>query len=410
MPTGERGARHGRLRPRSGLRSALIGAAAVIGVLAVSGTSLVAIAASSISRNVAGNAVDLGVAAGEEPAAVQLGAIDGGFSVLVVGTDNDAAQGDRFGVRDATLNDVNILLHVSADHSSATVISFPRDLIVDRPECTDQETGVVSAAETGVSLNTAFAHGGLACVNDTLQAFTGLSVPYAGWVSFNGVIEMSNAVGGVPICLTGPILDTDSGLDLPAGTTTVSGATALAFLRTRHGVGDESDLARISSQQQYLASLMRTVRSADTLSNVPALYGLAQAASSNLHLSTTMTDPSTMISLALSLKDIDLSRMVFVQYPGSTEDPDFPGKVVPDPVLGAELMGKVLADEPFTVAATPAQEEAAPVETAPAAPAPDGEAPVEEAPVEEETSAPDTIEGLPGQTADQETCAVPSGQ
>ncbi|QHC58867.1 LCP family protein [Rathayibacter sp. VKM Ac-2760] len=402
----ERGVRHGRLRPRSGVRSLLLGVAATLGVLAVSGTSLVAIATASISRNLTDNAVELGVAPSEQPQEVQLGAIEGGFNVLVVGTDNDAAQGDAFGVRDATLNDVNILLHVSADHRSATVISFPRDLILDRAACTDPDTGVVTEAVSGVPLNSAFQYGGLACVNDTLQQFTGLTVPYAGWVSFNGVIEMSNAVGGVPICLTGPVLDTDSGLDLPAGTTTVSGATALAFLRTRHGVGDESDLSRISSQQQYLASLMRTVRSDDTLSDLPALYGLAQAVSSNVHLSTTMTAPSTMISLALALKDVDLAQMVFVQYP-ALDDPDYPGKVVPDTVLGAELMTRVLGDQPVTLAGTPAEEEVpseeAPAAETPAAGAPAAtEAPAPAAPVEEALAA-------PGQTAAEETCAVPSG-
>ncbi|MBF4461122.1 MULTISPECIES: LCP family protein [unclassified Rathayibacter] len=304
----ERGVRHGRLRRPSGTRWVLQLVAAVAAVIAVSGTSLVAIAAANIGGNVADNAVDLGVVPTNQ--APQLGAIEGAFTVLVVGTDNDAAQGDQYGAREGVRNDVTIVLHVSADHSSATVVSFPRDLIVDRPECTDPETGVVSEAETDVSLNTAFENGGLACVNNTIQQFTGLSIPYAGWVSFNGVIALSNAVGGVPICLTGPILDTDSGLDLPAGTTTVSGSMALAFLRSRHGVGDESDLARISSQQQYLASLMRTMRSSDTLSDIPTLYGLAQAASSNVHLSTSLTSPATMISLALALKDIDLARMV----------------------------------------------------------------------------------------------------
>ncbi|AZZ57181.1 LCP family protein [Rathayibacter iranicus] len=391
MSSHDRSVRHGRLRPRSGARSLLLVMAACLGVLAVSGASLVAIATASISRNVADNAVDLGVTAPGD-AGPQTGAIEGGFSVLVVGTDNDATQGERFGVRDATLNDVNILLHVSADHRSATVISFPRDLILDRPDCTNAETGAVSAAETGVTLNSTFEDGGLACVNDTLQRFTGLTVPYAGWVSFDGVIEMSNAVGGVPICLSGPILDTDSGLDLPAGTTTVSGATALAFLRTRHGVGDGSDLSRISSQQQYLASLMRTVRSANTLSNFPALYGLAHAASSNLHLSTTMTSPATMIALALSLKDIDLSQMVFVQYP-VLDDPNRPGKVVPDTVLGAQLMARVVNDQPVTLASTPPAEQPPQGDGTPAA--------------TQESAAPEEL-AAPGQTAAQQTCAVPS--
>jgi anionic cell wall polymer biosynthesis LytR-Cps2A-Psr (LCP) family protein len=169
---------------------------------------------------------------------------------------------------------------------------------------------------------------------------------------------------------------------------------ALSFLRSRHGVGDQSDLSRISSQQQYLASLMRTVRSADTLSNIPALYGLAQATSSNVHLSTSLTSPATMISLALALKDVDLSKMVFVQYP-ALDDPDYPGKVVPNAEVGAELMNRVLNDQPVTLASD------APAEEAPAAEAPadGGAAPTDPAPVAVDA---------PGQTAAEETCAVPS--
>ena len=79
-----------------------------------------------------------------------------------------------------------------------------------------------------------------------------------------------------------PIDDDDTGLHLDAGTHTLSGIDALAFLRTRHGVGDGSDLGRISNQQTFLASLMRTVQSSGTLDDPVKLYSIAKAVSSNM--------------------------------------------------------------------------------------------------------------------------------
>ncbi|MWV48092.1 hypothetical protein GRS96_02230 [Rathayibacter sp. VKM Ac-2803] len=85
--------------------------------------------------------------------------------------------------------------------------------------------------------------------------------------------------------------------------------------------------------------------------------------------------------------------MVFVQYP-ALDDPDYPGKVVPDTVLGAELMARVLSDEPVTLESAA---EEVPVAT---------EAPVAEEPAAG-TPAPEPL-SAPGQTAAEETCAVPS--
>ncbi len=84
---------------------------------------------------------------------------------------------------------------------------------------------------------------------DTVENLTGLSIPYAGLITFDGVIEMSNALGGVDVCVAEPINDTYTGLHLTAGSHNLEGSDALAFLRTRHGVGDGSDLARISSSR-----------------------------------------------------------------------------------------------------------------------------------------------------------------
>ncbi|MBK0297254.1 LCP family protein, partial [Bacillus sp. S34] len=72
---------------------------------------------------------------------------------------------------------------------------------------------------------------------------------------------------------------------------------ALAFLRSRHGVGDGSDLGRISSQQVFLSSLLRTVKSNDTLTSPTTLYKLARAAASNMQLSQSLNDVGTMVQM-----------------------------------------------------------------------------------------------------------------
>ena len=129
---------------------------------------------------------------------------------------------------------------------------------------------------------------------------------------------------------------TYTGINLPeAGTYNLQGWSALAFLRSRHGVGDGSDLTRISSQQVYLSSLVRTLKSSDTLSDYKKLYNLADAAITNMQLSNSLADVPTMVSIALALKDIPLERVQFVQYPGGTGGTGvYAGKVQPNEYLG----------------------------------------------------------------------------
>jgi LCP family protein required for cell wall assembly len=396
--SGAGAARHGRLRRSNPVRTLLAFLGWALAVIVVSTAALAGIAAWQFTSRVSANAIDItGTDEPEQP--VEIGSYEAGFNILLVGVDNDAAQGAAYGPRETTLNDVNIVVHVSADHSNAVVVSIPRDLIVAHPACTNPGTGEPFAAENAAPLNQAMGRGGLPCVVDTVESLTGLDIPFAGLVSFRGVVALSDAVGGVPICLTEPVNDPLAGLSLPQGTSVVSGETALGFLRSRHGVGDGSDLSRISSQQIYLASLMRTVKGDGTLTDLPRLLFLANAAAQNIQLSSNLAYPETMVSMALALKDIDLDRMVFVQYPGDTEDPRYPGKVVPVRPLADAIFAKIAADQPFSL--TP--EEPSPVVTEPPA---DGEAAPPAAPP---APTPEVIEGLTGRTAADESCAQAAG-
>lgn len=345
-------ARHGRLRRRHPWGALAKGVALVAAVGVVSTVSVGAIALHQVQSDL-GPGVAL---QGEktEPVAKGQGisAYKGGFNILIVGTDNDPKQGTTYGVRDATLNDVNILLHVSADHTNATAVSIPRDLVVPIPSCPKADGSGTTSAMSAQPINSAYGDGGLNCVVQTVKQLTGVDIPFAGQISFNGVIEMSNAIGGVPVCVNKPIHDRYTGLDLPAGTTTLSGSDALAFLRSRHGVGDGSDLGRISSQQVYLSSMLRTIKSGGTLGSPTKLYGLAHAAASNMTLSNSLNDTGTLIQMGSALKSLDLENVNFVQYPGTTGGTGiYSQKVQPDLVTASKLFGAIKADQPFTVPA-----------------------------------------------------------
>ncbi|WP_043671964.1 LCP family protein [Clavibacter michiganensis] len=371
-------ARHGRLRKPTPVRTLLLGTAMTLVVLMVSGLSVATIALADLNRSVQANTVD--ISDGTEQTTVGVGALDGGFNVLLAGSDTRQGQGDGYGKTDGALNDVNMVLHVSADHTQATVISLPRDMVVPIPACERSDGSGTAPAMSAQPLNTALSDGGLPCVAKTVAQFTGLDIPYAALIEFNGVIEMSNAVGGVPVCLSSPLKDKRTDLDLPAGVTPLQGKQALQFLRTRHAVGDGSDLARISNQQVFLSALVRTMKESSTLSDPTRVYGLAKAAVDNMQRSTSL-DYQTMASMALALKDIPLDQVRFLQYPGTTNGTGvYAGKVQPLKADGDELMQLLKADAPFevkagntglgAVAEKPAGSTPAPAASSPAAGAP----------------------------------------
>ncbi|TFC96161.1 MULTISPECIES: LCP family protein [Cryobacterium] len=311
-------ARHGRLRRSNPFTALAKVLAASLAVLLVSGVSVAAIATYDVAASVQPS---VKLANETEGPAPSIDAIKGGVNLLIVGSDSRKGQGESFGPEDSTgdLNDVTMLLHISEDHSNASVISFPRDLYVPIPECPDPEGGTFNAMSSQ-KINTTLTYGGLACTVLTVEKLTGLSIPYAAEVQFNGVIAMSTAVGGVPVCVAEDIEDEYTNTYLEAGMHTLEGTAALQFLRTRHGVGDGSDLTRISNQQVFLSSLMRTVKSAETLTDPLKVYSLAKAVTANMSLSTNLNDVSTLASIAVALKDIDLSKVVFIQVPTGTVD------------------------------------------------------------------------------------------
>lgn len=382
---------HGIQKRLAGWKLVTAVAAGLVSVLVLSTGIVLGLTVQSLQSNLVTVALE-GPGAAALP---NIGDLEGGFNVLVVGSDTRVGQGDQFEFVDSELNDVNVLVHVSENHDRAIVVSFPRDLLIDIPSC-PQGDGTMSEPKTMAALNTTMGIGGLPCVAMTLEQLTGLEIGYAGLMTFTGVAQLSTAVGGVEVCVTAPLVDPWSGVNLPeAGYHTLEGGQALAFLRTRKGVGDGSDLARISSQQVYMAALVRTLQADGVFNNIEKLYGIASVASQTMVLSTSLSRIDVMVSMARALRGVPNENIIFIQYPVLDADPElYPGRVIPHPDLGRVVAERLATDEAFTLADG----------SLGFGSTTDGNASGTQAPTPEEI---EVLEGLVGQTAGDETCAVP---
>ena len=404
--------RHGRLRRRGPGRTLGTLLATSVGVIAVSALAVGGVAALDV-KNSLNKSVDLLDAQGNEQKPPTVGAMDGSFNVLLAGSDSGGGNA-AYGERGETLNDVTMLLHVSADHEHATIVSFPRDMFVPIPSCPKEGGGSYSAMSSQ-KINTTLTYGGLSCTVLTVEKLTGLDIPYAAMIEFDGVVEMSNAIGGVPVCVAGDIDDPYTGLVVKKGENTLQGTQALAFLRSRHGVGDGSDLGRISSQQVFMSSMVRTVRSSGTLGNPLKVYALAKAVARNMTLSSSLNDVGTMASMATALKSVNPDNVVFVQYPNHYVS----GGVAPTTDAASSLFAALASDKPITLTGTTGigAESAAAGSGGADAPgagsgAPAGNSGSDDAGASEsDTPAAGDAVSLPstvtGQTAGQQTCTKP---
>lgn len=303
----------GRRRPRpekSGKKKALYWTGGITAFLLVAGTACAYAFMSHLDGNI--DKVDVGMGNS---------AADGPINILVIGTDNRTGKNKGYGDNGSVGHaDTTILFHVSEDRTNATALSIPRDMITDIPDCPTKlkdGTEKVIPGEQGARFNTSL--GQLdrdpGCTWRTVEKMTGVKINHFMMADFNAVKTLSTAVGGVPVCLTKDLNDPKSHLQLSAGRHRVKGEQALAFVRTRHAVGFGSDLDRIKLQQQFLSSMIKTMKSGDTLTSPSKLYSLANAATKALTVDTEIGEVSKLVDLAKDLKRVNLANISFVTVP-----------------------------------------------------------------------------------------------
>lgn len=276
--------------------------------------------------------------------------IDGPINVLLIGSDDREDQGSSYGEVGNALADVIILMHISEDRKNAVALSFPRDLMIPVPACPNPAGGEPYPAADLMQINATMNNGGPACTLIAIQALTGITIPHLAMIDFKGVIYMSRAVGGVEVCVAEAISDDYTKTYLEPGLHTLEGKEALQFLRTRHGVGDGSDLSRISNQQVFLTALVRKMKDSGTLANPFAMIGLANSALDNMTLSEGLTDVATIITMAREFNRIDLDKVTFLKLPVGGMSGEYEGRVQLKTDLAQVLFDKISADEPLILA------------------------------------------------------------
>jgi LCP family protein required for cell wall assembly len=228
------------------------------------------------------------------------------YHVLVTGSDSRAdltrrqrrelnVGGDPGGTRTDTI------FVLSIKGSRAAMLAFPRDLFVTR--C-DGSSGRINAA-TGI--------GGQSCLVETVSSLSGLPIRHSVQIDFRGFRNVVNSVGGVELCLDGPISDRDAGIDLPAGCQALRGTDALGYVRVRK---IDNDLERIKRQQQFLKALAEEVAQPSTVLNPIRFYATAGAIGSALHADDSLSSID-LLRLAIGGRGVAGGRIVSETVPST---------------------------------------------------------------------------------------------
>ncbi len=329
--TGRRGGAAGA-RARWGRQSLLAKtgyiAATVVAVVAV----VAGIGAFAIYQHLSGNItkVDVGDLSGRT--------VYGQLNILVLGSQERAGQKGFFGAEadPGTTNSDNLLLvHLDATHTHATVLSIPRDLFAYEPACKERSyigvgTWPAQSYPPGAIIDGALNIGGPTCAVATVEDLTGIKLDHFVEFDFNSFRTMVDTLGGVEVCVPpGPgYHDGFSHLNLSPGLHLLKYDQALAYVRTRHGVGSGSDaggdLPRIELQQAFISSIAQKVQSEGLMSNIPELLSIADTATRALTVDQSLGSVSSLLHLAESLAHLKSKNISLITLPAATDTFDYP--------------------------------------------------------------------------------------
>jgi LCP family protein required for cell wall assembly len=254
-------------------------------------------------------------------------------NILLIGSDTrDGATRAELkalhtGQDHGTVNaDTMMVLHVPTDGGHPTLVSFPRDSWVVIPghgkgKINSAYPDAYNAAKSAGKTNLQAESAGIVLTIKTIHALTGLYIDHYMQVSLLGFYRISEAIGGVRVCLLhaqNASTDRDaygsgySGIDLPKGVSVIKGVQALAFVRQRHGL-PHGDLDRIKRQQYFLKAAFQKITSAGMVLNPFKLRDLLKAISSSL-----LVDPDLdLLALAQQFATLSAGNITFATIPNN---------------------------------------------------------------------------------------------
>lgn len=249
---------------------------------------------------------------------------DSGASGSTADSGSGAASESGFGSAEGARSDAMILAHVAADASRIDAVQIPRDTVMDIPACDD--TGHGSSPAVHGMINSAL-NAGPACSVSAAEALTGVRVDHFINVDFDGFAAIVDALDGITVDLDEPLEDPKANLDLPAGEQTIGGGDALALARTRHAVGDGSDISRMGNQQMVMEAIIDRAKSSQVLSRPDRLYGFLDAVTSTIGVDEELDSMRALASLATTVASVPEDEITFEIMPW-TAAPEDPNRVV----------------------------------------------------------------------------------
>lgn len=306
---------------------------------------------------------------------------DGATDILLVGVDSRTdAHGEelsdeeleqlRAGDVDGTNTDTIILIRIPEDGSGAAAFSIPRDSYVELP---DDIPGSDWPSNRMVKINSVFGStrfqelerlveregmtreeaeplataAGREALVKTVANLTGIIVDHYAEVGLLGFILLTDAVGGVEVCLNNPVNEPKSGANFPAGRQTLDGADALSFVRQREGLPG-MDIGRIHRQQVFMASLAQRVLSRQVLTNPAALNNLSNA----IQRSVLLDSEWDILGFAKQFQDLAVGDVQFETIPvvsmNSWSTDGMQSVVEVDPEHVRQRIAEVVADKDDT--------------------------------------------------------------
>lgn len=237
-----------------------------------------------------------------------------GLNILLLGSDTRDLEASGYGKSSGARSDSMVLVHVAAGNKRIDAVQIPRDTLVDMPACEDTGHG---AYPGGTAMINSALNYGPACSVAAVETLTGVQLNHFIEINFEGFMSIVDALGGVEVCLPQPMKDPKAKLDLPAGDQKVNGTDALALARTRHAVGDGSDIARLGHQQMVMSAIVQQATSRETLARPDRLYSFLDAATSSLTVDPGLSSLSDLTSLAARAQAVPSDEITFMTMPWS---------------------------------------------------------------------------------------------
>jgi LCP family protein required for cell wall assembly len=227
--------------------------------------------------------------------------LENAWTVLYVGTDVNQARADR---EEPINTDALMLVHLSADQSTLTLVSLPRDT-VDLPL---PEGGTYPGKVNGV-----YRQEGLDTLIGMMETLYDVTIDAHVVLDMDDFERLVAAVDGVDVNPPEPLSDPAHGVDIPAGPQEIDAPTALGYVRTRV----DQDYGRMGRQQEVIMALIDRLVDPDREVDVTSLLDGLDSLETDLPLE----ELSTLMELATRATDAEVQTLV-IQPPLITFEGD----------------------------------------------------------------------------------------